>query len=204
MIFSCHTKENIRINKTKFEFYPSDSSLFQYKLHLPFNLPSLLDGSQDSIEIRVCPYDYVGLSKDFLVFKRDSNNWKGYFYFSYSIPIIDQNGIYFTLIDKKNIGDSIFLVKQITPLCGWDKFSDSLAYFKLKDLPTQLLIKDFKPVDIQDGDAVNIELATPHSYRYLSYSNPTSYSYKECRSVTGFLEMLKRQFDFNWGKSLMK
>ena len=94
------------------------------------------------------------------------------------------------------------MVKQIVPACGWQKFSDSLEHFKIRTLPTQVLIKDFEHKVIMDGDGVSLEIATIKSYRRLSYSNPSSYEYKECKLIEEFMQMLKRQLgnDYSWPK----
>jgi hypothetical protein len=83
--------------------------------------------------------------------------------------------------DAKKVGDSVFLVKENIPACGWEKFSDSMNLFSVRNLPTQSLIENFKQNSVTDGGGVDIEIATNKSYRFISYYNPEIYSYEECK-----------------------
>jgi hypothetical protein len=207
-IISCQQKENKTSTESDFEFYPNiDTSAYKQRFlegtrnnNKIFNLPDLLDGTKDSLEIRIWPWEAFDWSTNVLIFKYDGSEWAGYHYNSYTRFLSDQDSSLMIYSDAKRIGDNVFLVKQIIPACGWQKFSDSLEYFKIRTLPTQEWIKDFERKGILDGDAVSVEIATTKSYRRLGYSNPSSYEYKECKLVEGFMEMLRRQLgnDYLW------
>jgi hypothetical protein len=205
---SCnHGQEDNR--KRDFEFYPQIQDSINYKEAFLkekeidskiFNLPSLFKGSQDSLEIRIWPSRAFDFWKKVFIFRMDSTGWHGYHYFSYTLPIIDQEGKTMIFSDVKKIGDSVFIVKDISPLCGWKKFLDSINFFGIKYLPTQDSIKNFKAIGHTDGDHWSFEIATPTFYRYLYYDIPDIYQYKECKLIAGFIEMLKRQLenDYYW------
>ena len=214
-LISCKNNEHTQNPKVDFEFYPLIPDTASYKKtflkeksdeNKIFNLPDLFYGSKDSLEIRIWPWVAFDWFKNGLIFKFDGSNWVGYHYNSYTLPLIDQDGNKMIFTDLKKIGDSVFLVKQIYPICGWQKFSDSLEHFKIRTLPTQEQIKDFEQKGIRDGDAVMLEIATIKSYRRLYYSNPSSYLYEECKSIDGFMQMLRRQFgnDLTWPKKWLQ
>jgi hypothetical protein len=208
MNFSCNSGQEVSSGKN-LEFYPQDSDFLSNKESFLkernrdnslFNLPTLLNGIKDSIEIRIWPSDAFDFQKHVFIFKIDSSGWHGYNYFSYTLPVIDQDGKKMKFADIKKVGDSVFLVKQIIPICGWKKFADSLNFFKIRTLPTQSLIENFKPAIIRDGSWVSFEIATNKSYRFITYDNPEDYIYEECRRITAFMQMLKRQLgnDYSW------
>ena len=167
-----------------------------------FNLPTLFKGSQDSLEIRIWPLETFDVWKQVFIFKIDNNGWHGYHYFSYTLPIIDADGKIMTFTDIKKIGDSVFMVKEIFPIYGWKNFSDSINFFRIKTLPTQSLINNFKFIPIRDGSGVNIEIATNKSYRFIVYENPEIYENEECKKISEFMKMLKRQLgtNYDWPK----
>jgi hypothetical protein len=164
-----------------------------------FNLATLTQGV-DSFELRVHFLSSFDDSKNMLVFKCSKNQWRGFHYFLYPVSLKDVDGHDSTFIDIKKFGDSTFVAKTIIPKCGWEKFSDSIAFYQLANLPTESLIKNFKRHQVLDGGGVEFEIATKSSYRYLFYWTPDVYEYAECKKVIGFLEMLARQLgnDFSW------
>ena len=198
---------------TKFDFYPpfSDSTFnkndfIEWRMRniRLFNLPALFSGVNDSIVIRFWPWEAFEFWSNMFEFRLDSNGWKGYHYCSYSFP--KRNGRIFHISGHEKLGDSVFVVKQFIPKCGWDKFYDSLVFFQLRTLPTQALIKNFKFRGIMDGDGVEFEIATKNSYRCIGYDNPSSYSYKECQQIEELIYMFRRQFgsDYYWPKITAK
>jgi hypothetical protein len=152
----------------------------------------------DSLEIRIWPIDTFNWRKEVFVFRVDAAGWHGYHYFSYTVPVTDQDGKAMIFSDNKKVGDSVFLVKEIMPFCSWQKFSDSINFFSLSTLPTQSLIENFKIHPLTDGDGVDIEIGTNKSYRFMSYDNPGIYTYEECKKITGFMKMLERQLGKNY------
>jgi hypothetical protein len=201
---ACHDAQTKKIT---FDFYPHVADSIREKYILPeikearfFNLPVIYKGV-DSIEMRIRPWNVFGLGISLYVLKVDSMGWKGYHYDSYTLFHLTENGGHVTKRDSHNIGDSVFMVKEFTPLCGWENFIDSIKSFKLENLPTQSLIKNFKPVTgFVDGSGYNIEIATSHSYRILSYIMPEYSSYAECKTISKFIAFLKRQLgkDYDW------
>jgi len=197
--------------KMAFHFYPGIAdSLREKYLHREirqaqlFNLPVIFKGV-DSFEMRVRYWDVFDMGINLCVLKLDSMGWKGYHYDSYTLFHQKEDGIHVTRTDTYNIGDSVFLVNEFTPLCGWQKFADSLISFKLESLPTQDSIKNFKSVrGFTDGDGYNIEISTRHSYKMLSYFMPEYSPYSECKTVTAFIAFLKRQLGekYDWPKNL--
>jgi hypothetical protein len=199
---SCKYKQNDKPSQDQFEFYPAIPDTAKYKNQIIkqieeesnfFNLSSLINGSTDSVEIRVWPSHAFNLFKNSFVFKCQKNQWYGYRYFSYTMPLSDINGHINNYKDSQKIGNSVFLIKRLTPLSGWDSFSDSLAFFKIQTLPTQSLIPNFKDKLYLDGSWVTIEIATSKSYRRISYANPSGYEHEECKKITSFLNYLYRQ-----------
>ena len=152
----------------------------------------------DSFEIRVNVSVTFG-HKKLLVFVCDSSGWKGYHYNSYTLLETNADGTQRRYTDRLGIGDDVFMVKELNPLCGWKCFTDSLALFNLDTLPTQILIKNSKlPHGILDGHHYLIEVATRHSYRFLSYYMPEYADNKESRTIADFISFLKRQLGNNY------
>jgi hypothetical protein len=212
--FSCTSHQEIS-SKNDCEFYPEIADTSVYKKTLLkersenngfFNLPNLFSGTNDSSEVRIWPWEAFYFWKQVFIFKIDTAGWHGYHYFSYTLPIIDQEGKTMIFSDTKKVGDSVFLVKEIIPACGWEKFSDSMNLFSVRTLPTQSLIENFKPNSVTDGGGVDIEIATNKSYRFISYYNPEIYSYEECKKISGFMKMLERQLgtDYSWPQQSLR
>src|SRR5262245_10440643 len=123
--FCCNNRKETDL-QNQFESYPQpfDSLSRQEQLLIQenckiFNLPDLSSGVKNSVEIRVWPMDAFYFWKQVFVFKVDTTGWHGYHYFSYTVPIIDQEGKTMIFSDSKKAGDSVFLVKEIVPGCGW-------------------------------------------------------------------------------------
>lgn len=194
-----------------FEYYPDTTIISKTRFHDErieiltsyFNLPKLTERITDSLVIRFWPWEAFEFWSNMFEFRLDSNGWKGYHYCSYTFP--NQHGKIF-IYGHDNLGDSVFIVKQLVPKCGWNKFYDSLHYFKLRALPTQSLINNFKYQDILDGDGVSFEIASKNSYRWIQYDNPDNYSYLECKSIASLKEMFIRQFgdDYFWPRTTVK
>ena len=197
---------------SKFEYYPDTTIINKnvfYKQKLDrlttiYNLPTLTKGTTDSLIIRFWPWEAFELWSNMFEFRLDSNGWKGYHYCSYTFP--NQDGEIIHVDGNEKFGDRVFIAKQITPKCGWEKFYDSIKLFKLSTLSTQKLLKDFQDPKILDGDGVDFEIATNNSYRWISYSHPSSCNYPECKSIANFKEMLIRQFynDYYWPRVVVK
>jgi hypothetical protein len=204
--FYCTSRNDVHPTDD-FESYPNicDSLKRKWlygKLNEIFNLSA---GTKDPLEIRIWPLGVFDCQRCVFVFKIDTAGWHGYHYFSYTLPLGDQEGKKVTFSDTQKVGDSAFLVKEMVPVCGWKKFSDSLHFFSIRNLPTQPLIKNFKYKPVLDGGDISIEIATPKSYRFILYNNPEIYSYDECKKITGFMEMLGRQLgsNYSWPVSLL-
>ena len=196
---------------TQFEFYPNIPDSAGEKARFikeriessrRYNLAELTNGTADSIVIRVWPWEAFEPWSTMFEFRLDTNGWKGFNYCSYTFP--NQDGAIVHYNGHGKLGDSVFLVKQIKPKCGWDKFYDSILFFQIRTLPTQSLIKNFDRKLILDGDAIAFEIATKNSYRGIFYSNPGSYQYKECQLIDEFTGMLIRQFgdDYYWPRNI--
>jgi hypothetical protein len=209
IIFSCQNSQNAMNNKTDFTVYPTSVDTSWYGKYFTdemrmskrlLNLPDLSKGIQDSMEIRIWRREFLDWSKNVLVFKLDNKGWNGFHYNSWTMPLEDYNGQTFRFQGQPEIGDSVFIVKEIVPKCGWQKFSDSIYFFQIPVLPTQDSIKDFKYISHTDGNNYSFEIATSVSYRNLFYDFPDHYQYKECKLVVKFLAMLERQLgsDYNW------
>jgi hypothetical protein len=194
-------------NASNFEFYPNtlDSTDFKTKfikertaITKLYNLPTLTSGTNDSLVIRFWPWEAFQPWSNMFEFRLDSIEWRGYHYCSYTYP--NQDGRIIHIDGHEKLGDSVFIIKQIKPKCGWDKLYDSPNYFQLTSIPTQTLINGFESKLIMDGDAVEFEIATKNSYRWIGYSNPSSYSYKECHQIEELVNMFRRQFgdDYYW------
>lgn len=172
-----------KFSVSKFEFYPDTAIInknifYKQKIDLltsTYNLPTISEGTTDSLIIRFWPWEAFELWSNMFEFRLDSNGWKGYHYCSYTFP--NQDGRIFHVFGHDGLGDSVFIVKQITPKFGWDSFYDSLNYFKLRDLPTQSLVDNFQYQDILHGDGLSFEIATKNSYRWIDYNNPDNYDY---------------------------
>lgn len=206
IVFLCKCNDK-KTSITRFDFYPSIPDSAGYKAKFineriersrRYNLSELTNGTHDSIVIRVWPWEAFEPWSKMFEFRLDTNGWKGFHYCSYSYP--NQNGIIARHYGYENLGDSVFLVKHITPKCGWKRFYDSIMFFQLRTLPTQSLIRNFEYKEILDGDAVAFEIATKNSYRWIHYSNPSSYSYKECKLIEELIGMFIRQLgdDYYW------
>jgi hypothetical protein len=207
-LVSCNSHQT---NQASFSFYPSESDSAN-KIDLQtaaknarfFNLPVLFNGA-DSFEIRILHWDVFDLGINWYVIKADSTGWRGYHYDSYTRFHMKNNGIPVTKADTHQMGDSVFIVKEFVPLCGWKNFADSISLFRLDTLPTQSLIKNFKPVTgFTDGEGFDIEIAATHSYRMLSYFMPEQSSCKECKTVSSFIRFLQRQLgeNYDWPHNL--
>lgn len=203
LIFCVASCKQAKTNVTTFEFYPPlpagiKKNFIEWRTGNTqlFNLGTLFSGTKDSLVIRFWPWDAFEFWTNMFEFRLDSNGWKGYHYCSYTFP--NQNGKIFTINGHEALGDSVFVIKQFIPKCGWDKFYDSLNYFKLKSLPTQSLIKNFKYHPILDGDGVTFEIATKNSYRCIDYNNPDVYPYKECQQIIELVDMIVHQIGDNY------
>ena len=107
--------------------------------------------------IRFWPWEAFQPFENMLEFRLDSNGWKGHHYCSYTV--FTGEGFQY-IKGHEDLGDSVLIVKQIIPKCGWNKFSDSLTFFQLRSLPTQKFIKNFQYQAILDGDGFQFEIAT--------------------------------------------
>jgi len=201
ILVSCKQKRNL---VPAFESYPNTSTIDEnslYRISLLtsfFNLPTISNGVSDSLAIRFWPKEAFEPFDNMFEFRLDMNSWKGYHYCAYSF--LNQDGVINHPYGYENFGDSVFVVKKITPKCGWDKFYDSLTYFQLKKLPTQKLIENFEPRVSRDGRSFDFEIATKNSYRLIGYNNPDSYSYNECQQIEQLVNMFRRQLgdDYYW------
>ena len=200
ILTNCKQERN---SVSNFEFYPnaittSIDSFYKQKISILtsiYNLPKLTKGTSDSIVIRFWPWEAFQPFENMLEFRLDSNGWKGHHYCSYTVF----TGEGFQYIKRhEDLGDSVLIVKQIIPKCGWNKFSDSLTFFQLRSLPTQTFIKNFQYQAILDGDGFQFEIATKNSYRWINYSHPSSYSYKECQQIKELVNMFKRQLGHSY------
>jgi hypothetical protein len=208
-LISCK-QENYAVSN--FEFYPdtatiNKNSFYKQKIDLLtsiYNLPTVTKGTNDSLIIRFWPWEAFELWSNLFEFRLDSNGWTGYHYCSYTFP--NQDGKIIHVDGNEKLGDRVFVVKQITPKCGWDKFYDSIKFFKLRTLPTQKLVKGFQDQGIMDGDGVDFEIATKNSYRWIQYNNPNDCSYQECKSIVQLTEMIVRQLgnDYSWPRVMIK
>jgi hypothetical protein len=207
-LVSCN---NHQTNKDTFSFYPSPADSTN-KIHLQsavknarfFNLPVLFKGA-DSFEIRILHWDVFDLGISLYIVKADSTGWRGYHYDAYTRFHKQDNGSLVSKIDIHKIGDSVFMVKEFVPPGGWKNFADSMSLFRLDTLPTQSLIKNFKPVtSYVDGEGYDIEIATARSYRMLSYRMPQYSSFIECKTISAFLGFFQRQLNknFDWPDNL--
>jgi len=193
---------------SSFEFYPdttitSVDSFYKQKINILtsiYNLQDLTKGTSDSLIIRFWPWYAFEPFSNMFEFRLDSFGWKGYHYCSYTFMTNDG---FVYLKGHENLGDDVFVVKKITPRCGWKNLYDSILLFQLKTLPTQSLIKKFEFKGILDGYALEFEIATKNSYRWIHYSNPNSYPYKECHLIDELEGMFIRQFgdDYYWPTS---
>jgi hypothetical protein len=191
---------------SNFEFYPATTinnldSFYKERINIltsVYNLPKLTKGTNDSLVIRFWPRESYEPFENMFEFKLDSNRWKGYHYCSYTFP--DQDGDIDHINGNDEFGDSVFIVKQIIPKCGWEKFYDSLEYSQLRSLSTQSLIKSFEYTPTLDGYALDFEIATKNTYRWIHYSNPKHYPYQECKLIDELQSMFIRQFgdDYYW------
>jgi len=196
---------------SNFEFYPNtpDSANLKAKFIEQraaeaklYNLAALTSGTNDSLVIRFWPWEAFEPWSNMFEFRLDSNGWRGFHYCSYTFP--NQDGRIIHLYGNEKLGDSVFVVKEIVPKCGWHNFYDSLNYFQLRSLPTQTLIKNFEHKLIMDGDAAEFEIVTKNSYKWIGYNNPSSYNYQECKTIVKLIEMLTRQLgdDYYWPRNL--
>jgi hypothetical protein len=211
LVFACNQAKNVdKPVERKIAIYPEELSampsvwleerIIQSKL---FNLPLLFKRSEE-FELRIIPWQAswlrFGQGRDIFVFKRDSIGWTGFHYYSYSARVFDLDGISTYINDTAKFGLNTFVVKKLMPLCGWSKFADSIHYFQIETLPTEDLIKGFARRFLLDGYGYEFEISSPGSYRFLSYNNPSSYNYFECRRVDAFMNMIRRQTgsDYCW------
>ena len=195
---------------SRFEFYPDTAAIRKkgmYKEGIDlrtsiFNLSTLSQGFNDSLVIRFWPWHAFQPFENMFEFRLDSNGWKGYHYCAYSFP--NQDGILNHPYGYENLGDSVFIVKKIFPKCGWNKFYDSLNFFQLRTLPTQLDIKNFHKETFRDGYSYSFEIATKKSYRWITYDIPDSYQHMECKQIVQLVGMFIRQFgnDYYWPENL--
>jgi len=209
LLVCCEQEKTVVSN---FESYPdtatiNKNSFYKQKIDLLtsiYNLPLITRGTNDSLIIRFWPWEAFELWSNLFEFRLDSNGWKGYHYCSFTFP--NQDGRIIHVDGNEKLGDSVFVVKQITPNCGWDKFYDSIKLFQLRVLPTQKLIKNFQRQLILDGRGVGFEIASENSYRWIQYDNPDNYSYQECKLIIQLIEMIIRQFgnDYAWPKVMIK
>lgn len=187
--------------KQVFSFYPPSMDSTESKFLLSeldktaqlFNVPVLYKGV-DSFELRITRYSAFEWSSNFVDFTVERNGWKGYHYDAYSMPFSLPDGAIVRHDDYRGVGDSVFLVKKMVPLCGWVKFIDTLMSYRPDTLPTQHLIKNFISKGYLDGYGYNIEVATAHSYRFLNYYMPDLYQYNECKAISSIISLMQRQF----------
>lgn len=198
------------VQKRFFTVYPAKSSTYDsfYFNYITqsniFNLSSLSKGV-DSFEIRIWPWDAFQIGREVFIFKVDSNGWLGYHYFSNTLPIDRPDGTKLELADNFRLGKNVLVVKKLAPICGWEKFVDSINTLHLASLPVQDSIKDFKRKGHTDGDGYLLEIATPVSYRQIYYDVPEWYDYDECKRLMRFADLLQRQLgdDFRWPMQLI-
>jgi hypothetical protein len=159
-------------------------------------LHSILNGA-DSFELRIWLVEALVLPKNVLVFRKNIS-WSGSHYNSYNLPLIKSDGGVAHISGRIPVGDSVFLVKEFTPACGWQLFEDSLNYFEIERMSTQHLIPHFSPHVVMDGHGYDVEISTRISYRYLHFWIPENYNDSTNRRFVQFIKMVKRQLGKNY------
>lgn len=166
-----------------------------------FNLNSISDGINDSLEIRVWPLQHLSYSTRGFDFKISKDSvYSGWVYhmpkqlkFSGDGKNIDNNGE----VTNERI---TFQSKQLVPVNGWKAFYDSIKSIGIMKLPDQDSIKDHPHTGVL-GRTYFMEFATPNSYRRIIYSDyiPDE-KHDECFKAIHFIILLQQEFreDFWW------
>src|SRR4030095_11808047 len=172
-----------KVAKREFNFYPAFNDTSSIKKFLAdetvsnansFNLSSLLNGV-DSFELRIWPLYAFGCGREVIVIKCQDKIWKGYRYYSYTLPVLRPDGAMLKYKDALKAGDSIFLCRQLTPAVGWQNFLDRLDFYGITYMATQDSIPGLERHHVLDGTGWTLETATKSSYRNLSYFTPDIY-----------------------------
>lgn len=188
-LFSCReinqTPTFVRYNELRDTDKISPYSEYEHKRKEHLNLSAITSGV-DSFELRFWTINgesFGGI--DLFIIKYDTT-WKAFHYFLDMIVEPNTKRV-------KVLSDSSFLVKEIYPLTGWKSFVDSLNQFRLDTIPTQDSIPGFALSSILDAPSYEAEIATKNYYRRLKYHSPETYTFKQSKIFSEFVEMMIRQ-----------
>jgi hypothetical protein len=202
---SCSVKQNIDDNptqtiKSNFSTYPSNvDSPSYFKDFITardriFNLPDLTKGAQDSLEIRVWPWQPFNTDMRVFIFKIYDTSYYGAVYYSDNYKLTTEDGKV-EVANNNSFDESNFECKELIPLGGWKAFYDSLNNSSVMQLIDQDSIKTIPHHIYLDPSGVTIEFATKKGYRRISYVFHLDEKDSECLTVENFIRFLKEEFD---------
>ena len=91
--------------------------------------------------------------------------------------------------------DSIWIAKKFNPLCGWDKFMDTINSSGILNLPDQDDIPDCKIAEL-DGETYVFEWSNKTKYRYYTFWAYSKSPCTENKSFQNFRSFFTSQLGF--------
>ena len=169
--------------------------VYSNQLRRELNLKDLRIGV-DSFEFRIYEEFSLGTPDRLFIIKNENYKWKCSLYHYWTIRLEKESPMRIEEMISNTFVDSCSF-KNIIPLCGWNKFIDTLNHLNLFSLPSQSEINGFSD-GVEDGIDFRFEVATKERYKYYSYHCPEIYKDVNNKKATQILEFIGRQIDPIW------
>jgi len=182
LLASCNTR-NVSNHEKLFDNLSSDS-LLALKLHeqsVALNLPQINQGV-DSFELRIWHGITIATPNQLIILKYQESAWR-LSLTNYWISHEWEGGRPKNVVFDSSFSQSLQVSSSISRLV------DSINEFRLDTFPSQKEIPNFRD-RVADGMFYDIEIATPHYYKAISYNNPQRYDDPLNRRITTFLNTL--------------
>jgi len=168
-VFAFCTARNVSKQTESFNNLTSDTLLVQRLSEQSFalNIPQINEGV-DSFELRIWHGITIATPKQLIILKHKDSSWH-LSLTDYWINHEWENGR-----PQKVVLDSSF-TRSLEPSSSISKLVNSIIQFRLDTFPSQNEIPSFRD-RVADGMFYEIEIATPHYYKALSYNNPRRYT----------------------------
>ncbi|UAY51655.1 hypothetical protein [Ferruginibacter albus] len=198
---ACKYKQNKEtLCKKKFIKYPVEK--IDNNQNRLFNLTDIDNGINDSLEIRIWPYQHLSYDARMIDIKIGNDSvYSAWVYYTKKCVQLLNDGSSIAPDGTISYEKVSFQSRQLFPVSGWKVFYDSLNRSGIMQLPTQDSIKNHPHNGGVLGESYVIEFATKNSFRRIHYYIfGADETHPECWKVFNFIAFLQKQFreDYWW------